>query len=323
MSAILLWLIARSTLIKWQILRHNGVAFPPEYTPRGLETTIQGRLVRLDPLQEEMLMAWAKKIGTPYVDDPVFQENFLYSLSDSWPDLFGGIRIDDIDWQELLAIAQSVAALGGEELRAEDFSRHWMHHGFVEIDSEKMSKSLGNFFTVRQVLEKFDAEAVRRMWQWLKPGGRLLLTVPCAATESEQYINSNEYGVLAADGAGFVFWQRLYDEARLEASIYSITGAPVRQQLYGEKVAGTFLQNASQKRAGYATTYPFWREPYMMSRDYAYFHSLADLPGEGVIDWKRVIQICRKAKRDIVLSVECGTVDQAEVSIKHLRKLLK
>jgi len=45
--------------------------------------------------------------------------------------------------------------------------------------------------------------------------------------------------------------------------------------------------------------------------------------GEGVIDWKRVIQICRKAKRDIVLSVECGTVDQAEVSVKHLRKLLK
>ncbi len=45
--------------------------------------------------------------------------------------------------------------------------------------------------------------------------------------------------------------------------------------------------------------------------------------GEGVIDWKRVIQICRKAKRDIVLSVECGTVDQAESSIKHLRKLLR
>jgi cysteinyl-tRNA synthetase len=36
-----------------------------------------------------------------------------------------------------------------------------MHHGFVEIDHEKMSKSLGNFFTVKQVLEKFDPEAVR------------------------------------------------------------------------------------------------------------------------------------------------------------------
>jgi cysteinyl-tRNA synthetase len=57
-------------------------------------------------------------------------------------------------------IAQSVAALS-DDLRAEGFSRYWMHHGFVEIDSEKMSKSLGNFFTVKDVLAKFDAEAMR------------------------------------------------------------------------------------------------------------------------------------------------------------------
>ncbi|MCX8154930.1 MAG: sugar phosphate isomerase/epimerase [Verrucomicrobiae bacterium] len=44
--------------------------------------------------------------------------------------------------------------------------------------------------------------------------------------------------------------------------------------------------------------------------------------GDGVIDWERVIKICRKAPRDIVFSVECGTVDQAERSIKHLKKLL-
>ncbi|NOS71816.1 MAG: sugar phosphate isomerase/epimerase [Verrucomicrobia bacterium] len=44
--------------------------------------------------------------------------------------------------------------------------------------------------------------------------------------------------------------------------------------------------------------------------------------GDGVIDWARVIKICRKAKRNIVLSVECGTVPQAGRSIEHLRKLL-
>lgn len=37
----------------------------------------------------------------------------------------------------------------------------WMHNGFVNIDNEKMSKSLGNFFTIREVLEKFDAETLR------------------------------------------------------------------------------------------------------------------------------------------------------------------
>ncbi|MBC7354305.1 MAG: sugar phosphate isomerase/epimerase, partial [Thermogutta sp.] len=44
--------------------------------------------------------------------------------------------------------------------------------------------------------------------------------------------------------------------------------------------------------------------------------------GDGVIDWKKVIEICRRAPRDIVLSVECGTIEQAEKSIKYLKSLL-
>jgi cysteinyl-tRNA synthetase len=57
-------------------------------------------------------------------------------------------------------IAQSVAAVGDGQ-HAETYARHWMHHGFVEIDNEKMSKSLGNFFTIREVLGKYDAEVMR------------------------------------------------------------------------------------------------------------------------------------------------------------------
>jgi cysteinyl-tRNA synthetase len=57
-------------------------------------------------------------------------------------------------------IAQSVAALS-DSLHAESFARHWMHNGFVEIDNEKMSKSLGNFFTIREVVARFDAESLR------------------------------------------------------------------------------------------------------------------------------------------------------------------
>jgi cysteinyl-tRNA synthetase len=41
------------------------------------------------------------------------------------------------------------------------FVNYWMHNGFVRIDNEKMSKSLGNFFTIREVLKKYDAEVVR------------------------------------------------------------------------------------------------------------------------------------------------------------------
>jgi cysteinyl-tRNA synthetase len=52
-------------------------------------------------------------------------------------------------------IAQSEGANGVP------LARVWMHNGFLNIDNEKMSKSLGNFFTIREVLEKFDAETVR------------------------------------------------------------------------------------------------------------------------------------------------------------------
>jgi cysteinyl-tRNA synthetase len=52
-------------------------------------------------------------------------------------------------------IAQSEGAHGHK------FVNYWMHNGFVRVDEEKMSKSLGNFFTVREILKKYDAEAVR------------------------------------------------------------------------------------------------------------------------------------------------------------------
>ena len=52
-------------------------------------------------------------------------------------------------------IAQSEGAHG------HSFVNYWMHNGFVRVDNEKMSKSLGNFFSIREVLQKFDAEVVR------------------------------------------------------------------------------------------------------------------------------------------------------------------
>ena len=52
-------------------------------------------------------------------------------------------------------IAQSEGATG------ETFVNYWMHNGFVRVDDEKMSKSLGNFFTIREVLKSYEAEVVR------------------------------------------------------------------------------------------------------------------------------------------------------------------
>ena len=52
-------------------------------------------------------------------------------------------------------IAQSEAATG------HPFARYWMHNGYINVDNQKMSKSLNNFFTVRDIAKEFDLEAVR------------------------------------------------------------------------------------------------------------------------------------------------------------------
>jgi cysteinyl-tRNA synthetase len=52
-------------------------------------------------------------------------------------------------------IAQSVCSTGGK------FANIWMHNGFVRVDEEKMSKSLGNFFTIKEVLKKYQPEVIR------------------------------------------------------------------------------------------------------------------------------------------------------------------
>jgi cysteinyl-tRNA synthetase len=52
-------------------------------------------------------------------------------------------------------LAQSEAYTGKE------FVRYWVHNGFITVDKEKMSKSLGNFFTIEEILDKFDPEVVR------------------------------------------------------------------------------------------------------------------------------------------------------------------
>ena len=52
-------------------------------------------------------------------------------------------------------VAQSEACTG------KIFARYWMHNGYITIDNEKMSKSKGNFFTVRDILKEFDGETIR------------------------------------------------------------------------------------------------------------------------------------------------------------------
>lgn len=136
--------------------------------------------------------------------------------------------------------------------------------------------------TCMSVLEHIvdDMAAIRTMWERIAPGGRLLLSVPCAAQAIEEYSNIDDYGLLERDEAGYVFWQRYYDEARLRA-IFAITGMPVSRAVYAERVPGAYDADVRAKRTN--PFYPRWREPWATARAYARRDDVATLPGMGVI----------------------------------------
>ena len=86
---------------KWNTLEHNGIAFPPEYQPRGIGISIEGERLMLNRDQEELVYAWAKKKDTHYVQDSVFQSNYLNDFKKLLPEGFQHITsIKDVDFTE-------------------------------------------------------------------------------------------------------------------------------------------------------------------------------------------------------------------------------
>ena len=82
----------------WKELVHNGVAFPPAYQPKGLQIIIRGETVKLSPQAEELAYAWGKKRATPYVQDPVFQSNFMSDFSKLLPSQFAAVKYSDVNF---------------------------------------------------------------------------------------------------------------------------------------------------------------------------------------------------------------------------------
>jgi cysteinyl-tRNA synthetase len=105
-------------------------------------------------------------------------------------------------------IAQSEAAWG------EPFARVWMHSGFLNVDAEKMSKSLGNFVTIQQMLDRNDGEAIRYFMLGAhyhgpiefdldrRPDGRVVFPGLDEAERRVEYLYATRAALLAAaDGA--------------------------------------------------------------------------------------------------------------------------
>jgi cysteinyl-tRNA synthetase len=160
----------------------NGLAYPapngdvyysvrgfPQYgrlSGKSLDELRAGERVEVDPNKRDPMdfVLWkAAKPGEPAWDSPwgPGRPGWHIECSAMSADLLG--RHFDIHGggQDLQfphhenEIAQSEGAHGCT------FVNYWLHNGFVRVDNEKMSKSLGNFFTIGEVLQKFDAEVFR------------------------------------------------------------------------------------------------------------------------------------------------------------------
>jgi len=84
-------------------LSHEGVLVPPRYEGKGLTITVKGNRIKLTSEQEELALAWAKKVGTPYVEDRVFAKNFHRDFSRRL-----GVRVkpSDVDYSDVLSFVE-------------------------------------------------------------------------------------------------------------------------------------------------------------------------------------------------------------------------
>ncbi len=138
-------------------LRHNGIYTlrPPD--PNNLTVRVRGKDIVLDRLQEEMAVAWVRKIGTPYVDDSVFKSNFSKDFSKQLG-VSPPLRLDDAREIDLIQVTAFIeaerkrkATMTREEKKA-DLERRKAEreqlkerYGYAAVDGQRME--LANYQT--------------------------------------------------------------------------------------------------------------------------------------------------------------------------------
>ena len=128
-------------------LVHNGVLVPEPPSPRGLVLMVRGEPVKLTPKQEEMALAWAKKQGTPYVEDPVFVRNFLHDFSEALG-VTSALSAGEVDFAPAVEVVQAEreakARLTKEERKAQAAARKAQReklqerYGYATVGGERV-----------------------------------------------------------------------------------------------------------------------------------------------------------------------------------------
>ena len=93
--------------MKWKKLQHNGILFPPDFKSQGIKIKINDEHIDLSLIQEEMVYQWAKKKDAPkpgttekYVEDPVFQKNFISDFAKTFNGKFKNLKYTDVDFTQ-------------------------------------------------------------------------------------------------------------------------------------------------------------------------------------------------------------------------------
>ncbi len=90
-------------------LHHSGIIVLQPPQPHGLKITARETAIVLDQLQEEMAVAWVKKLGTPYVEDAVFAANFMRDFSKALR-IRPPLKVDEVDFSEVVSLVQAERA---------------------------------------------------------------------------------------------------------------------------------------------------------------------------------------------------------------------
>jgi DNA topoisomerase-1 len=135
-------------------LEHNGIIIAPKAPLVQLVLIIRDRPVPLTPRAEEMAIAWARKLGTPYVDDRVFARNFMADFSAEL-DISPPLSLDEVDFGPAITIVEAEraakAALTREERKAAAAERKVQRealkeiYGYATVNGERVA--LGNYMT--------------------------------------------------------------------------------------------------------------------------------------------------------------------------------
>jgi len=128
-----------------ETLHHYGVLVPPRYERKGLTVKVKGKEIRLTTEQEEMAVAWAKKAGTPYVEDKVFAKNFHKDFSKK---LGTEVKPGDVDYSEIISLVEEEREykknlpreekkrLAAERKAAREANKE--KYGYASVDGERM-----------------------------------------------------------------------------------------------------------------------------------------------------------------------------------------